>query len=403
MTISNSYKGKAKEFFDTALLREFREVVNSSNVFSDIPKYKNLWNLMCVLMDRLDSAVHYLNDHINQPNSEEEFVFFMVYASMLRDGIYKFYENIYKVKPKTIDNKKWFAKAHDYSKNLFCNDNCPTDDVFFEYLRALSFAHPYGVDNRSGRVFMDKNEIHLSPWVISHCVLGKEKDDVGLRVYSSNDDGLKDIFVRFYNLKKYLLERYNLINNFIKWGKEEIIKQNNLWMERKIDRTGTPVAILNNICRTLDERFISHYSIDEAIKILNSVFEEEININAVGVLKSKILASINSLCDCVDSLDYEEMEEQLNFLYERPDNLHQHAHYELEKIYDYLRDERGSCLPGSNEEWGLIQACNFYESYAKKYVYIDFKEMSNLQIKTLITASLVLGKETENYNKIKED
>lgn len=388
-----------EEYFDLSLLKEFREVVNSSNVFCDVPKYRNLWNLMCVLMDRLDSAVHYLNKHVNQPNSEEEFVFFMVYASMLRDGIYKFYENIYKFKPKTINKKKWFIGAHDYSKNLFCNDNCPTDDVFFEYLRALAFAHPYGVDNRSGRVFMEKNEIHLSPWVISHCVLGKEQDDVGLRVYSSNDDGLKDIFVRFENLKRYLLERYNLIKDFIKWGKEEIIKQNNLWMERKIERVGSPAEILSNICKNLDERFISHYSIDEAIKILDSVFIEPINIDAVNLLKSKINNSINSLCDCVDSLDYEGMEEQLNFLYERPNNLHKHAHYELEKIYDYLQDERGLCLPGSNEEWGLIQANNFYKAYANKYVYIDFKEMTNLQIKILITASLAIGKEKESRKK----
>lgn len=63
---------------------------------------------------------------------------------------------------------------------------------------------------------------------------------------------------------------------------------------------------------------------------------------------------------------------------------------------DFLDDERGDCLRGSNEEWGLIQAIHFYESYAKKYVDIDFKTMSYLDIKILIRTSLILGKEDEN-------
>lgn len=74
-----------KEYFDLSLLREFREIINSSNVFSDVPEYRHYWNLICVLMDRLDSAIHYLNHHIEQPNTEEDFVFFLVYASILKD------------------------------------------------------------------------------------------------------------------------------------------------------------------------------------------------------------------------------------------------------------------------------------------------------------------------------
>ncbi len=380
-----------KEFLDRKLIEQFREVINSSNAFCDVPEYQSLWNLICVLLDRLDSAVNYLNTHSNQPKTEEELVFFMVYASMLKDGIYKFYENIYHVKPRTIESRRWFSDAHTYSEPIFNEENCPTDDAFFEYFRALSFAHPYEVSKRTGRLFMENDEIHLSPWVISNCFIGKEKDDIGFRLYSNKDEGLKDIFVRFRNLKGYLAQRYRLIYTFIKWGNEEIIKQNNLWMQDKVCRKGTSTEILKNVIDVLEKRYCSHYSIDEALTVLNSNFSDERNNEALEAVKSLINQNINQICDSVDNLDYEKMEESISILYKRPKKLHDHAHYELEKIFDYLGDERGPCLRGSNEEWGLIQAVNFYEAYAKKFVKIDFDKMSYKDIKTLIRISCILG------------
>ena len=49
-------KEETKEYFDSLLLKEFREIINSSNVFSDVPKYRHYWNLICALLDCLGSA-----------------------------------------------------------------------------------------------------------------------------------------------------------------------------------------------------------------------------------------------------------------------------------------------------------------------------------------------------------
>lgn len=384
--------GNIKEtFLNISILTTFRGMVNSSNVFLNVPQYRNLWNLMCALMDRLDSAASYLNSHPELPKTDDDLILYLVYAAMLKDGVYKFYENVYKTMPPTINNKRWFADAHGYSITLFDDANCPTDDVFFEYLRALAFAHPFGVSYRKGREFMGRHEVHYSPWVISDFHLSCGEDDVGLRVYKDNQDGLEDIFISFKSLKDYLSERFNLIKKFIEWGNDKIQEQNNIWKQKKIDRHGDAVEILKNVCDVLDERFIDHYLIDEAIKILESSFDEDINKNAVNALKNKIEQSIESICDCSDNLDYEGIGNALSFMYECPSNLHSHAHYELEKIFDYLNDERGNCFPGSNEEWGLIQANNFYKNYARKYVAIDFDKMTNLQIKILVRSSLFLG------------
>lgn len=386
------------DFFDTSLLKEFRELINSSNVFSDVPEYRHYWNLICVLLDRLDSAVNFLNQHDAQPETEEELVFYLVYASILKDGIYKFHENIYGIKPKTTEHKKWFKNAHYYSKLLFGDDNCPTDDALFEYLRSLAFAHPFETGKRNNRPFMEEGEIHCSPWVIPSSVFNFEKDSIGVRVYSNKTDDIKDIFVSFKSLKMYLLEKYNLLKVFIKWGKEEIIKQNNKWMENKVNRSGTPIEILTDVCKVLENRLKNSYTIEDAISILKANFKCEQNENALNIVKERIIVEIDKVCDCVDRLDYEEMEEHLSFLYERPKQMHQHAHYELEKIYSYLGEERGPCIRGSNEEWGLIQAKLFYDAFAKKYVVIDFNTMSYREIKILITISLILGKMEESKN-----
>lgn len=384
--------GNIKEtFLNISILTTFRGMVNSSNVFSNVPEYRNLWNLMCALTDRLESATSYLNSHPELPKTEDDLILYLVYAAMLKDGVYKFYENVYKTMPPTISNKRWFTDAHGYSIALFDDANCPTDDVFFEYLRALAFAHPFGVSHRKGRIFMSPNEVHYSPWVIAGFHLSSGEDDIGLRIYKDNQEGLEDIFISFKNLKGYLSERFNLIKKFIEWGNGKIQEQNNIWKQKKIDRRGGAIEILKNVCDVLDERFIDHYLIDEAIKILESSFDEDINKKAVNALKNKIEQSIESICDCSDNLDYEGIENNLGFIYERPLNLHSSAQYELEKIFDYLKDERGTCFPGSNEVWGLIQANNFYNSYARKYVVIDFVKMTNLQIKILVRASLFMG------------
>lgn len=67
------------------------------------------------------------------------------------------------------------------------------------------------------------------------------------------------------------------------------------------------------------------------------------------------------------------------------------AHYELEKIFTYLPNERAKIEIDSNEEWGLIQAKNFYSKYAYKYVFIDFENYSYNEIKTLVTVACILG------------
>lgn len=381
-------------YLDPNILAEFRNLINSSNIFFKLNEQRPRWNLICTLMDRLDSAVSYLNLHTNQPQTEEEFIFIMVFASIVKDGIYKFYENVYGKKPSTLEEKKWFSCASVYDRPFFNEKTCPTDDVFFEYLRSITFAHPFETSkgNRRNRLFMKDEEIHISPWVFCNSFL-YNNEMVGVRVYTNDnvEQDILDLLIPFNNLKLYVKERYELIREFISWGENAIDIQNQKWKTKKVNRIGTTSDILLNIKEVLNERFMDEYLIDDAIDILNYSSNIDKNNIAVSNIKTLIDEKIVNICDSVDNLDYERLYEELDILYKKPKNLHQMANYQLEKVFTYLNGPRESIILGSNEQWGIIQGKSFFQQYAHKYVSIDFDNMSYLEIRILIRVSCILG------------
>ena len=382
------------EFLDPKIIAEFRKLINSSNIFYKLDSQKVRWNLICTLMDRLDSAINFLNTHFNQPETEDDFIFIMVFASIIKDGIYKFYENIYNKKPSTTELKKYFSCASVYGKPFFNEKTCPTDDVFFEYLRAVTFAHPFETSKgrRIDRTFMKDDEIHMSPWVFCNGFL-YNKGMVGVRVYTNETDehDILDLLIPFENLKLYIKERYELIREFISWGEKAIDIQNQKWRAIKIERSGDPKDILLNIREILKERFVDESLIEEAIKILNYSSAIDKNNSGVTIIKKIIEQKIDGICDAVDNLDYEKLYDELDILYKQPKNLHPTANYELEKIFLYLHGARDNVAFSSNEEWGLIQAKSFFKKYAYKYVFIDVDNMDYLEIKLLVKVSCILG------------
>ena len=391
-----------EKYLDPKIIKNFRKLINSSNIFYEQNEHRTRWNLVCTLMDRIDSAINYLNSHSEQPNTEEEFIFQIVFACIIKDGVYKFYENIYQRKPSTILKKRRFSNAKRFSEPFFTKETCPTDDVFFEYLRSLAFAHPFGTSKNhcNKRIFMEKDEVNMSPWVFCNGLFSREKS-VGLRIYTNADKehDIIDLFFPYNNFKKYIKERYELIKEFISWGINVINDQNKERLKTKVNRSLSPISIVFHMKQILESRFVHEYALDDLIDILEFKTENLKNLESIGKIQKYLISRIEKMCDAVDSLDNETLEEELDYLYNRPLNLHNQAHYELEKIFSYLDDERGPCLPGSDEERGLIQAISFYKSYAYKYVFIDFIKMQYKEIKLLIRVSCILGYEEEKNGK----
>ena len=276
--------------------------------------------------------------------------------------------------------------------------NIPTDDDFFEYLRAMAFAHPYETSKR-GRPFMEDGEIQMCPWVIidKSGMTCRIKNPVGIRIYSNKfEDDLQDILFSFDDVKAYIKSRYKCLKEITKWAKEELEKHIEEWKKRKINRNQDPVDILTEIKSVLTDRFQDASSIENLVVYLTCPISVEENRENVLKFRQAIIDVISAICDSVDNLDCESMEQIVGKLFAYPREMHQMAHYQLEKIFSYLRDRSEIIDPYSDEAWGLKQAQDFANGFAKKWVKIDVDTMQYDEIKLLVyTACYLERKEQE--------
>ena len=74
-------------FLSPAFCHSFREAVNSSPIFWRDSKYMKSYHLCCAVMDRLDTCIEKLNKYGDYPDSEEDFLVFMMFASMATDAV----------------------------------------------------------------------------------------------------------------------------------------------------------------------------------------------------------------------------------------------------------------------------------------------------------------------------
>ena len=382
-------------FLDHSLIESFREVINSSRIFTGHEQFKHKFNLICVFMDRIDSAVRYLNAHAEKPETEEEMIFFLVYATILRDGINKLYENIFNDHPPYILEKKYFSDAMHQYKPYFCADTCPTDDNFFDYLRAMAFAHPFCVSGReNNRPFMQKGEVHYCPHIIASSILSSIcniKDPVGIVIYSSaNEESTTIVEISFSSLKGFIKSRYDSIELLTEWAKNGITEQNEKWKRVKVNRDLEPVDILRNINAILENRFECTDSINSALTCLECPLSDDRNRVNVELFRDAIIRVLPNVCDCVDSLDYEGMEEALSLLNVEPKHMHQMGSYQLEKIYSYLDCPDAAAEHTSDTYWGLMQAAAFAKEFAKKWVTIDTTHMTFDEIILLVRVACFL-------------
>lgn len=392
-------KKKPKTYLDESLIWDLHNVIESSDIFMSEEPLKHKYNLFCAFKDRMFSAVKYLNEHSKPPKTEEEFINFLVYAAIVRDGIKKLYENLYGEKPPFIGEKKYFLNVRTYSAKYFSEETQPTDDDFFEYLRAMAFAHPYETSKR-GRPFMEDGEIQMCPWVIidKSGMSYRIKNPVGIRIYSNKfEDDLQDILFSFDDVKAYIKSRYKCLKEITKWAKEELAEHIEEWKKRKINRNQDPVDILTEIKSVLTDRFQDASSIEDLLVYLTCPINVDENRENVYKFRQAIVGIIPGICDSVDNLDCESMEQKIGELLAYPREMHQMAHYQLEKIFSYLRDRSETIDPYSNEAWGLKQAQDFANGFAKKWVKIDIKTMQYDEIKLLVnTACYLERKEQES-------
>lgn len=395
-----SEKELSEQWLDPELVDLFRQAINSSSIFVDSEEHAHRYNLVCTVMDRLDSAVKVLNRYDSSPNSEEGFILFMVYACIVRDGIYKLYENVFQHKPSFYDSTEFFSEIENISGRIVFEENIK-DDVFFEYLRTMVFAHPFETGYRKGRLFMEKEETQLSPFIViepkTAVVMGRATDLVGVRVYSNEESNdFNCMLVSFQRLKAYVASRYLCIEELTEWAKNSLEDYQVKWRANTVERSSDLTKTLDNAISILKERFQNTFSLEVIREYYSCVTSEDENRQIVDSFRNEIAKRIPLICDAIDALDYEEMETIIAEVCDWPDGLSSYSYYQLEKLFEYLDIRSSTIVDGSNEAWGLLQARCFYDEVAKPFVRIDFDTMDYDEIKMLIAASLFYLRKNKN-------
>lgn len=369
-------------FLDEKIANDFRSTINSSQIFRKSEKLKEKFNLICVVMDRISSAVGYLNDHSDFPATEEDFVCFLVYACMVKDAVSKLYENVYHIKPEYIHKKKYFIDVRQYGKIVFTDETQPTDDVFFEYLRSMAFAHPFETTKgRRPRLFMDDDEKQYCPWVIV------QGNVVGIRVYTSSDKFvIEDITFPFENLKEYIKTRYEYLKQLTEWAEKEIFAQDEEWAKHKVARSEDVLETIQSIKQIYEERFYETYEVEKIEQFLRCEITVDANIENIKRYKEALKRSVYKLCDALDNVEECDLCSATDEVFALPRVAHSMMRYQLEKIYCYLDDESDYW----DRQWGLKQAEAFSKEFAKKWVVFDFDKMTDDEIKLTVAAACYL-------------
>ena len=393
---NNKIDSDAVPFINPKLCDSLRKEITDSLALSKDESLRNGYNLLCAAMDRIDTSAKYLNTHSTFPATEEDFICFLVFSCMIVEGVKKLLERLVNKRPSHTEEKRYF-KQYCMGSPMYCTEEeCPTDDKFFEYLRSLAFAHPY--ETSHNKILKEKFGCQVSPWVVvnkySEALYGY-KEPIGVKIYTEKkgDDGSDYCFVMFsfLDLKQYIVSRYEELADVIEWVKKYTLNVEESWKKNRINRNQSDVDILREIKRIEETRFRDTYEFDEIIDYMECPVSDDINIKPVMLYRSYLSSRICELCDAVDALDYEKED---SILYDmvrfRLENMHQGFHYQMEKIFTYLNDDGEKLANGSNEQWGLMQAVDFYEQFGKKWVYMRPLEMCYTEIHLLVVTACYL-------------
>lgn len=364
-----------QELLSSQKCKELRKVINETDIFIKDKEESKKFNLICAIMDRFDSAIEYINKHIEKPKTETDLIVFINFCCIIKDGI----NYIIKVLNMEIkEDNQIFKDIYIQEPINVSKDQDYTDDAFFEYFRSLVFAHPFLTD-RSIPNQIDEKEKQYSPFVIVDTYgLRKEKDSIGVMVYSNKREAFSINF-SFDVLKEYIKWKYEMIVEITQAFRDIIKSKEEIWKKHKVNRNLKPLEILIDVKQIMEERCIETYAIEELIAYLTCKSSKKENEGNVELFKKDIINKIPNICDCVDDYNHEEACNIVRSIIGVRPKAHQIMHYQLEKIFCYLNEYNSE----HDIKWGLTQAHLFSKEFAKKWVIIDVDNMKFDEIKML--------------------
>lgn len=377
-------------YLNNKYVNEFRDAINSTDIFCKDEKHRENFNLFCAIMDRIDSAIDYLRSNPERPKTENQLLLFMVHSCLIYDGTNQLRRVLGFEYPFEMSNQasKYFKDVCSSPPLNIPDENIPTDDKFFEYIRSMILAHPFNTDRPK---FLNKKEIHYSPYLNVDSTLANLRGNankIGFTVYSNQEDDLDNVSISFDVLKSYINSRYELFNLATEKIDEIIQNTKNEWEQDKVTPNLSSLETLKDIKEIMNRRHLDIYEIDLVIEYLKFTnIHSSRNYDKVEKFKDMIKSIIPDLITSIEAIKHDETSDILStILYAEPKIDQKFSHYKLQKIFGLLNDDSSS-----NEfTYGITMCKEFYNSFANKWVYIDFDNMHHNEIKMLIRISLYL-------------
>ena len=384
------------DFLDPEIIRKAQQIISLNSLFYRDPVQKKHFRFICASLQRISTAVNFLNSHSGFPEENPDFIHWFVYASMLQRSIYCLFKNL------NLDYKRALSEKEKYYFKTICEKHKLTqfneDDKFFSHLRSLVFAHPTDAHDHSRKP--KKTKRIYSPLAY----VDKQHEEVGAMIYTSGEEEIGLLQIPFALLKDYINDRYQLLNHLIDYLNKIIEEKTEEWKKRKIDINAQPLIVLKELVEVLKERYVDHNEFDELITYFT--IESSIPANNEAILKYRkaIVSAIPILCNAIIDMDYNKMFDTLSQLVGWgcvPNGLYEGASYDLEKIFSLSYQTQPSDI-----WWALRRVDSFSDHFAKKWVIIDTEHMSFDEIKLLVVAACFCEKnltEKDNQNIQNED
>lgn len=368
---------------DEKVYQEFRKALNATNVFGCENEYVELYNLGYALLDRMEKCVGYINAHTMIPNSEEEFLLLMMYGSMVVDAV-KLVLHLLEVEhPYTRDSQttySYFADVCEEHNLILPDGKIPTDDKVWEYIRSLSFAHPF---ETSRAKFLKKGETQYSPAIIPYAEpqlwQTNAEPTVDVMIYSTAFPEIKHLNIPYDRIIGYIGSRYQLLSLGTDKIKQIIEEKKQEWAKQKVQVSTNPLDTLKSAAAIMESRH-EETALGELVLLLEvqSTFEE--NRLQIRAYQSKIESAIPQIVMFVELLDTDGLNNYLEQMLRVTKPKYGGADYQIKKIFSGLNQYADE----HEQKFGIRQADAFYKSCGYKWVKIDVAQMGNEEIKLLV-------------------
>ena len=379
---------------DEKIYQEFRKALNASNVFGCEKEYVELYNLGYALLDRMEKCVGYINAHTMIPNSEEEFLLLMMYGSMIVDAV-KLVLHLLEVEhPYTRDSQttySYFADVCEEHNLILPDGKIPTDDKVWEYIRSLSFAHPF---ETSRAKFLKKGETQYSPAIIpyaeSQLWQTNAEPTVDVMIYSTAFPEIKHLNIPYDGIIGYIGSRYQLLSLGTEKIKQIIEEKKQEWAKQKVQVSTNPLDTLKSAASIMESRH-EDTRLRELISLLEVQSTIEENQQKIISYQSRLIEAVPEVVKMVESLDTEGLNDYLESLLAVPKPSYAGADYQLQKIFSGLNPYADA------KEWmrGLKQAEGLYKDCGSKWVKMDVAKMRDNEIKLLVRIACDMQSQSE--------